>query len=435
MPEQLNVLHIICHDLGRCLGCYGAGIPTPHLDAFAASGVLMRRAFCQSPACSPSRACMLTGQVSHRHGVIGLANNSPPNDFGIDPDATTIVDDLNAAGYETIHVGIQHERRDIRDNRYRLETFERSTDGFADFAVDRAIELLEQRASTPHVRPWYLNVGTVEVHASQWQTLRGRRPGTYDPVALEDAWVPAFLPDKPGVTDALRREMASFQGCVQWFDRQMGRLFDALDRLGLRERTLVVFCTDHGISGERAKTTLYDAGVETAMMFRGPQITPKTVIDHLIPNHDLAPTLLEAAGVETSRDMQGRSFWSTLIGEPYTPHDWIVTQRHWHSALHPMRAVRDSRWHYIRHDEPRFRQAKLPHEVDWMDDRYERFLNELWPQTGQTLPSEELYDTLADPHELVDLATHPDCSGILPLMRRRLNGWLEDCEDVLFSPV
>ncbi|MCD8483831.1 MAG: sulfatase-like hydrolase/transferase [Verrucomicrobia bacterium] len=101
-----NILYFVCHDLGRALGSYGAHIPTPHLDAFAAEGIRFSDAHCASPACSPSRACVMSGKYAHTTGALGLSHMGWP----LHRDFPTTVDDFNAAGYTTMLSGINHER-------------------------------------------------------------------------------------------------------------------------------------------------------------------------------------------------------------------------------------------------------------------------------------------------------------------------------------
>lgn len=106
MGERLNIIYFVCHDLGKQLGCYGAGVETPNLDRFAAEGVQFNRASTNAVACSPSRGCAMTGQYSHSNGLMGLVNRG----WSLPVERQTIVDGLNAAGYETNNFGIQHER-------------------------------------------------------------------------------------------------------------------------------------------------------------------------------------------------------------------------------------------------------------------------------------------------------------------------------------
>lgn len=94
MPDRLNIIYFVCHDLGKQLGCYGAEIDTPNLNRFAAEGVKFNRAYTNAVACSPSRGCVMTGQYSHTNGLMGLVNRG----WSLPVECRTIVDELNDVG-------------------------------------------------------------------------------------------------------------------------------------------------------------------------------------------------------------------------------------------------------------------------------------------------------------------------------------------------
>ena len=101
------VVMITCHDLGRHLGLYGrATVPSAHLDALGASGLVFDAAFCTAPHCSPARGSMSTGRYPHRNGLLGLAH--PPYDFRLHPEALTTAAHLRAHGFGTHLFGLQH---------------------------------------------------------------------------------------------------------------------------------------------------------------------------------------------------------------------------------------------------------------------------------------------------------------------------------------
>lgn len=424
-----NILYIVAHDLGRHLGCYGRPIASPTLDAFAGRGVIFRRAFCSAPACSPSRACAMTGQYSHTNGLMSLVNPQ----WELPAERRTIVDCLNDAGYETVHVGLQHERRSAADNRYRIERCRTMDDEWTEAAVGEAIAYLEARRGA--ARPFYLNVGLREVHASAWQG-NGRwcqgRSEQYGRVPLEQVYVPPYMPDRPPI----RRELAKFQAAIGFMDAHVRPLLETVERLGHADDTVVVFTTDHGIAGERAKSTLYDAGVEIALLMQLPGgQAAGLAVDHLVQNIDVAPTLLEAAGVDVPPEMQGRSVWPLLTGGPWRPHEEIFLERNYHGpppgGLDPMRAVRTPRWHYIRNFDPRAKRPWLPSEVPAVAETYDHWYNELWPPATEPRPAAELYDTQADPHELVNLAGRPEHAALEADLAGRLERWMRQTDDPL----
>jgi N-sulfoglucosamine sulfohydrolase len=427
--RPLNVIHFICHDLGKELGCYGKPITSPNLDRFAADGVLFTNAFTNSPACSPARGCVMTGQYAHCSGGIGLAHMGWPL-----PQATrTIVDYLNDAGYETAHVGLNHERH-AGTNHYQIDEERTWDDWQADHAVDKAIAYLESRATCE--RPFYLNIGTHEVHATSY---RAKTDTVYGgAVPDDDVCVPIYSPDVPG----FRKEMGQFQASIRFMDRHFGRLVERIRALGLLRNSLVLFTTDHGISNNRAKGTLYDRGVEVALMMHLPEGMPQGLqVDHLIQHIDIAPALLEAAGVSAPSSMQGRSFWPLLCGQEYTPHERIFIERNFHGqkppgvsgfadVYDPVRSVRTRPYHYIRWFEPgAWPKPRLPWEAravanaDTLDEdtRYT-----VHPEPRAT---EELYDVLQDQQEFVDLSSRPEYRHVKASCAEALEHWMQETDD------
>ena len=423
--QRPNIIYFVCHDLGKQLGCYGAGTDSPNLDRFAAGGVTFTSAFCNSTACSPSRGCAMTGQYAHTNGLMGLVNMGWSLPVGV----RTIVDHLNDAGYETAHFGLQHERRPGGANRYQLEGHSRQEDNHAERAVDSAIEFLRRRVGSD--RPFYLNIGTVEVHNSRWQGNQScSRLDVYGMDPPERVAMPAYIPDVP----ALRSEMGKLQGAIRFLDGQVGRLLAAIDQLGYRENTLVVFTTDHGIANVRAKGTLYDRGVEITLLMQLPGgVAAGREVDELVGNIDLAPTLLAAAGAPTGPEMQGRSFWPLLTGGDYQPRDALFIERNYHQRYDPIRAVRTRRFHYIRNFGEDPRKAWLPDEVPYMNETYDHWYAELWPEPSLPRPAEELFDVAADPQEFRDLAADPAADAVRAELAGRLDEWMRQTDDPLLQ--
>jgi N-sulfoglucosamine sulfohydrolase len=421
--QPRNIVFVICHDLGRELGCYGAPVATPHLDGFAAGGVRCNAAFTNSPCCSPSRGTIQSGSYAHRNGLMGLVNQG----WSMPLEQRTIVDQLNDAGFETIHIGFQHERARHHLNRYstQLAPDHRAEDVFA-----RAAAQLEQRAQRHDPRPFYMNIGLLEVHESAWNSIdrfgHGSRYEPYMP-PLDAVRVPAWLPD----VEPIRREMRRFQGAIGFMDHHIATLLDALERVGLREETLVVFTTDHGISGIRGKTTLYDHGTEIALLLQGPGVRAGMVVDELIQTIDIAPTLLDAVGVAVPAEMDGRSFWPRVTGGDWRPHEMIFTERNYHGGYDPMRAVRTPRYHYLRNFSDDVKWQWLPREVDRFNDDFATWYNELWPPLTLPRPREELYDILADAHETRNLAGDPAFDHVRRQLAAALDRWMIASDDPL----
>ena len=435
MDDRLNIVYFVCHDLGKQLGCYGARIRTPNLDRFAAEGIQFNRAYTNAVACSPSRGCVMTGQYSHSNGLMGLVNRG----WSLPVERQTIVDDLNEAGYETVNFGIQHERHRRENNRYQMVKESR----YVEDAVGDAVAYLKEHRGSD--RPFYMNIATVETHPSQWGSInRSGRVQVYETWRPDEIFVPPFIPDTPQT----RGELACFQGCIRYMDHHLGTLFDAVDQLGYRDNPVVVFTNDHGVAAPRAKPTVYEAGAEISLLMQVPGVSAMQV-DHLVQNIDYTPTLLDAAGVETPRRVQGKSFWPLLTGEAYTPHTEIFLERNYHSGdpngeplstdqpnpyNDPMRAVRTDRFRYIRHLGENPKRFWLPHEVeDRLGTEYEVVWNYLWPTMTEPRDREELFDLENNPNETRNLAEDVEFQSIKSDLSDRVDRWMAETGDPILE--
>lgn len=438
MVRRPNIVYFVCHDLGRHLPHFGVPIATPHLLQFASEGVTFQRAFCTSTPCSPSRGCAMTGQYAHTNGLMGLVNKG----WSMPRSVRTIVDELNGAGYETAHVGFQHERNREEYNRYAVQG---PLDRRVERTVDHALAYLESRCNAK--QPFYLNVGVQETHASMWAhdawlNEGGARTRLYGIDAPEDVFVPPDFPDNR----ESRWMLGRFHGCIRFMDLHFGRFVAALDKLGFRDNTLIVFTTDHGVAGSRHKGTCYDRGLEIATFMRWPGVMAAgRLSDAPIGNIDFMPTLLEAAGEPVPAAIQGRSFWPLLTGEPYAENACVFAERNHHERYDPIRSARTRRYHYILNLDSTCGRYLLPHEILALDDPARR---ESWangalafdrPENRNLFldrPAEELYDCETDPHEFCNVATLPEYSAVLSDLRGRCRRWMEEtCDPALAGPI
>lgn len=435
-----NIIYIVAHDLGRMLSCYGRGFSSPNLDRFASQGALFNKAFCASTACSPSRGCAWTGQYAHSNGLMGLVNRG----WSLPVECRTVVDYLNDAGYHTALVGLDHTRRFREDHRFAQYL---PADPRTSVAVDSAIEYLQTRQGQG--QPFYLNMGTIEVHGSQWATWHGNREKTkVNPPLDRYGWAdPETAPIPPTFVEApqVRREMANYQACISYLDFHLGRLFNALDRLGLSEDTLVMFNSDHGMEGLRGKGMLYELGMEIACMVRGPGIAAGMQVEHMVQNIDYVPTFLEAAEVEVPADIQGRSFWSLLQGEPYESAEKIFAERNFHggpngtypdgtpTSFDPMRSVRTPTHHLIRNFGAGRKRGWTPEDVPEVYERFDMYPSGLFPGGTEPRDEVELFDLAKDPYDRKNVADDPQCKEVKEKLLGELDAWMRETRDPLLD--
>ncbi|QKW10303.1 sulfatase [Streptomyces sp. NA04227] len=424
-----NVLLLHCHDLGRFLGTYGVPtVATPHLDALAAEATLFESAFASAPHCSPARASLFTGTYPQTNGVLGLTHE--PFAWDLNDPSGHLAHRLKSAGYHTELIGVHHESRVLPDEQVAARLgFDRvRSGGDRDTVVERATGALESAAR--RTEPFYLQVGFHEPH---------RSPSTRDPhgvmgflsegVRADDSLghtVPAYLRDDAGA----REEIAELQGAVRHMDEGVGRVLDRLDALGLREETVVVFTTDHGLALPRAKCTLYDAGLGVALMMRVPgreawtgrRITP--MVSHV----DVLPTLLALLGRPLPPEIAGTSLVPVVEGEG-AARTHCFGQLTYHTYYDPKRSVRSATHKLI------VNFANAPRVMDSTQSWTHR--STPVDMRGPTIESSapfELYDLLGDPHEGRNLAADPAYAEVVAELADALLGWMDETGDPLLEP-
>jgi len=427
-PPSILLVH--CHDLGQYLHCYGVRtVQTPNIDQLAEQGVRFARSFCTNPGCSPSRASLFTGRWPHSNGVMGLCHANFAWD--LNPDERHLAQILREAGYTTAAVGVIHETA----SGFRRCGYERHVPAArAKAATDAAIGLLRELAERK--QPFFLSVGFVEPHRLPYPQpdWPGGLPGDHsfpgpglEPDASLGVEVPGYLRD----TEGTRRELAGLQGMVRHVDDQFGRLMRALEESGLEARTLVIFTTDHGIAMPRAKCSLYEPGVQIALILRYPGRPGwhgGVVRQEMVSNIDVLPTVLELVGLPIPERVQGRSFAPLLDGKPYTPRDEIFTELTYHDYYDPRRAIRTETHKLI---------VNFTTAPEFMDPSQSwRPLSETNVPANRAIayhPHVELYDLTKDPWEQNNVAEQPEYSEIRRALAQRLYRHLVETQDPILQ--
>lgn len=401
-----NILYIHSHDTGRYLQPYGFGIPTPNLQRLAEEGVLFRRAYCAAPTCSPSRAALLTGQSPHSAGMLGLANRG----FVLGDFRQHIIHTLKSAGYTSALAGIQHLTSSQFHRGAEAIGYDRILTTNHAEAHLRAVDYI--REAPP--QPFFLTVGFFENHREF--------PVEHD---VDPAYVlpPAPLPDKPRI----RQDMANYIAMAKILDDKVGQVLQALDDAGLRDDTLVIYTTDHGIAFPGMKCSLTDAGIGVALIMRGPgEFGGGETVDAMVSHIDVFPTLCDLLDIEAPPWLQGQSMMPLVRGQTQSIRDQVFAEVSYHATYEPKRAVRSDRFKYIRRYDKR-KSPVLPNIDDGLtkDD----YLDEGF--AGRAPAAEQLYDTYYDPTERHNLVSDPDYADVLGDMRARLDRWMRDTDDPL----
>jgi arylsulfatase len=454
------------------LGCYNPRISsTPHLDRLAADGVRFDQCYVTNPICTPSRASMFTGKHVQGHGVYQLYDNLPA-------DEVLFTQRLQALGYQTaligkLHVSSIHEESFRRHPSDGFEVYEPCIEGplfmeapfqayarwleerdpefyqrykeagrkvgpvpaschFSTWAAERTEAFLENRDAS---RPFCAVMSLFDPHnpydnhppeASALvdpEELSGPvladRDTDPDPEDLERQRRSSYLGSFDRLTREAVREMRfGYQAAVAFADQAFGRTLAALDRLGLRENTLVIMCSDHGdMLGDHRLLVkggfFYDAVARAPLLMRWPARFPRgRVVDGLVSLLDLPATCLEAAGAsleEIDRVMpESKSLLAMAAGRTRSIHEEVVAVFH-NSGL----SSEPSRTPYW--DSP-INATMLRHR-QWKLTLFHDFLDRNGPVEGM------LFDMENDPQETRNLFNDPIHASVRQLLSDRLLNW------------
>ena len=457
-----NVLFILIDDLRPQLGAYGfAGMHTPNMDRLAEEGLVFRQAYSQWPVCGPSRASLLSGL---RPDSSGVYYNGQRLRSAV-PDVVSLPEHFKNHGYRTLSVGkVYHARDDDlqawSEPPWRVAANDDNWQGYASeesrelrlrlwqeaLAADPDARLYQfnaravERAYLPdHLyrdgriadkaaavlrenadRPFFLAAGFVKPHLPF--AAPGRYWDLYDRSALRpmpNSSRPAGSTDIPYIyselqsyagipadTGLLEEEVLElihgYYASVSFVDAQVGKLLDELDRLGLRENTIVVLVGDHGFHlGEQAiwaKHSLFELSLHTPLIVSAPgQRTRGAATGALVELVDIYPSLAELAGLEPPPRTDGESF-VPLLDDP--------DRRGKESAL------------------SQYRHFREPYrDIMGYSIRTERYRYSIWRdmQRAGAVFAAELYDLSGELSETINVAGEPRYADIVEDLSERLD--------------
>jgi arylsulfatase A-like enzyme len=431
-----NFVILIADDMGwdDC-GAYGnRGVRTPNIDRLAREGMRFERAILTCSSCSPSRASMLTGRYPHNTDAEQLHWPLPRAQV-------TFVEKLKAAGYWTAAAGKWHIGDEVKD-RFDVVA-EAGTAGFQlpSGAKGRGAKMVAQEdesgcahwlpalRSRPKNRPFFLWLAALDPHRDYKPNAIAR------PHKPEQVVVPPYLPDTP---DA-RRDLALYYDEIARLDENIGKVLDELAAQQVASNTVVLFLSDNGRPFPRCKTSVYESGIRTPLIVRWTtKIRPGSVCGSLVSSIDLAPTLLDLAGVERPPTLQGRSFAKLFDDPAANIREYAFAERNWHDYDAHGRAVRTGRFKYIRNFDPELPNTPPADTVRSPTFQAMRRLRDTGKLPERQMscflkprPEEELYDLESDPDELRNLARDANYAATLKELRAALQQWQAETADPL----
>jgi len=278
----------------------------------AREGVNFTHAFCSSASCTPSRGALLTGQDFWRLEEGANLWSRWPNKFAVYPDL------LAKAGY---HLGLKGKGWGPGDFKFGGREHNPAGPAYRDFAT-----FLK---SVPPGKPFCFWFGSQDPHRP-YERGAGVKSGHH----IEDVKVPPFLPDTPSV----RSDILDYVFEIERFDRDVGAMLKLLEDADQLDNTLIIVTSDNGFPFPRGKATCYDAGTRMPLAIRWPaRVKADRVVEDFVSLTDLAPTILEAAGLKPPPEMTGRSLWPLLTsgsaGQVDPKHDKVFFGRERHANV------------------------------------------------------------------------------------------------------
>ena len=423
-----NILVIIADDWAYPhAGAYGDRVvKTPNFDRVAREGVLFRNAFAASPSCTPSRASLLTGRAVHQLAEGGNLWGFLPERFEVYPDR------LESAGYV-----VAHTRKGWGPGNFQAGGRSRNPAGPQFPSFD------EFYRQAPKDKPFCFWFGSNDPHRPY---VKGT--GAQSGMKIGDVVVPAFLPDTPEV----RSDILDYYYEVERIDREAGAIITALEGAGQLENTLIIWTGDNGLPFPRAKANLYDGGTHVPLAVRYPgTVKGGRTLDDFVVLTDLAPTLLEAAGLKPSPEMTGRSLMPLLAGREQPGREKVFLERERHANVrrgdlsYPARAVRTKDFLYIRNLRSDRWPAGDPEmyfavgefgDIDGSPSKDLLLARQSDPAIARYFklatakrPAEELYDLRKDPGQIDNIAGRAEYADMKVELRAALDKWMRDTGD------
>lgn len=447
--ERPNILFCISDDQSYAhTGANGDPVvQTPGFDRIAREGLNFCHAFCDAPTCGPSRSAILTGQPIWRLEEAGNIHSTLPAKFA------TYTELLKEAGYFVGYTGkgwspgrLEPGGRTENPAGAAFQSVKLDPPFKAIRNTDYAGNFADFLSKKPDENPFCFWLGTSEPHRG-YELGAGKRTGK-DP---DQVIVPPIFPDN----ETVRSDILDYLVEVEHFDSMVSRAIAMLEEAGQLDNTIIVVTSDHGMPFPRAKASLYDAGSRVPLAIRWPNgiTNPGRVVDAFVNLSDLAPTFLQAAGLESPRMMTAQSLLDTFANKIAKNRDaaFIAMERHDGCRKggkgYPCRAIRTADYLYIHNFEPARWPSGSPDplvcarsipygEIDsaptktfMMEHRNEHGVARLAELAFGMRPAEELYDLKTDPHQMVNLAGSSRIAETQAVLRKQLFDHLESTKD------
>lgn len=431
--KQPNILWIVTEDISPTLSFYGDNTAkTPNLDKLAKEAIVYKNAFAVVGVCGPSRSSIITGMYATSLGTMhmrtgkdvfswgkrvyqkeisrkDIANKNIIQYAAVVPEAVKCFTEyLRAAGYYTTN----NEKTD-----YQFAAPITSWDENNRKAHWR---------NRPKNKPFFSVFNFGLTHESRlW-----KHKDSLQTVNPNKVPVPPYLPDNKDSRESIARHYSN----LELMDAQVGEVIKQLKEDGLYDETIIFFYSDHGGPLPRQKREILDSGLKVPLLVKGIK-GKKGENNSLISFVDLAPTILSLAGIEPPKYMEGKAF---LGAYKDTDRNYVYgSSDRFDETTDRIRSVRDHQYLYLKNyypNLPKYKDIKyrknIPMMANFLQLKKENKLNAQQQIWFETKTSEELYDCINDPFNLVNLAEKPEYASTLKRMRTALVEFQKDKTDL-----
>lgn len=418
-------------------GAYGDKVvKTPAFDRLAKEGVLFEHAFISSPSCTPCRNSIVTGQQFYRLGQGANLHST------LDVKHPNFMFMMRDTGYE-----IGHWRKAWGPGKYE-------PGGYTEHPCGPASSFDKFMQTRDKGKPFCFWFGTTDPHR-KYDTGSGAKSG----MDVDKVHVPAFYPND----GEIRSDIADYYFEVQRWDNDVNEAMKLIEDAGELDNTVIIMTGDNGMPFPRCKGNLYDWGARMPLAIRwGDKAKPNRTVTDFTSLTDIAPTILEAAGVDIPKEMTGKSLLGILkskgSGRVDKKRSFMVFGRERHCpaqkmpsiAGYPSRAIRSDKWLLILNLEPDRWPAGVPegasHPMDSFSDsdvgptksvimscKDNPKLGRFYDLCFSKRAAIELYDCKKDPDQVNNLAGDPKYAGTVEKMRKQLVAYLKKTEDPRFT--
>ena len=424
-----NIIWLVAEDQSpEWFSMYGdSTISLPNLESLSIDGVVFKNAYSPVPVCAPARSSIITGMYPTTLGTHNMRTYAPGRGEVGKPYAN-----LDIPSYSpVVPNGVKMFTQYLREKGYYCTNGPKE-----DYNFKKLVSAWDDSSKNPHFRnrnagqPFFSVFNFSVCHESQiW--VRGKDSLFVDPSAVK---VPPYFPDN----DIIRHDMAVNYSNLKRLDDQIGEIIADLKQDGLYENSIIFFYGDHGGPFPRHKRSLYETGTKVPMIIKFPKNENSgTIDDRFISFIDLAPTVLSLAGIEPPKVMQGVAQFGEFEVRKEPKYIFTTSDR-FDGVYDRLRAVRSERFKYIKSYDTTLSHAlpvKYREQMPMMRELRRLYaLGKLNQEQASwlrpTKPAEELYDLDKDPYELNNLARKPEMQDTLKHLRKVLEDWIKETNDL-----